>query len=68
MTFADTKPIYDAGVWVKLTFSWAQSPGSGDHGEGGASMYGAQVVLHVGADVRMWWAERRLTRPGCRVG
>lgn len=45
-----------------LTFSRAQPSGSRDQGEGGASVHCPQVVLHVGADVRMSRTQRRL---GC---
>lgn len=50
-----------------LTVSWAQSSCSGDHGQGGAAVNRAQVVLHVGVDVRVRGAEGRLARPRCDV-
>ena len=49
-----------------LTVCGAEAPGGGDHREGGAGVDGAQVVLHVGADVGVRGAEGRLPR-GRRV-
>lgn len=43
-----------------LTFSGAESSGGRDHGEGGAAVDGAQVVLDVGADVGVSRAEGRV--------
>lgn len=43
-----------------LTLSRAQSSGSRDHGQGGAAVHGAQVMLDVGADVGVRWAEGRV--------
>ena len=41
----------------ELTVGRAQSSGGGDHGQGGAAVHRAQVVLHVGVDVRVRRAE-----------
>ena len=47
-----------------LTIRRAESTGGRDHGEGGAAVHGAQVVLHVGVDVGVRGAEGRLPCPG----
>lgn len=47
-----------------LTVSGAEAPGSGDDGERGAAVDGAEVVLHVGCHVGVRRAEGRLTGPG----
>lgn len=52
--------LVNAGITGELTVRWAESAGRGDHGQGGAAVDGAQVVLHVGRDVRVGLAERRL--------
>ena len=53
-------------VYVCLTLRRAESTGGRDHGEGGAAVHGAQVVLHVGVDVGVRRAEGRLPG-GARV-
>lgn len=53
---------------LNLTLSRTQSSGRWDHGERGAAVHRAQIVLHVGADVGVRRAERWFTRPGRRVG
>lgn len=42
---------------MTLTVSRAQSSCCGDHGESGAAVDRAQVVLHVWVDIRVWWVE-----------
>lgn len=43
----------------ELTVSRAESSGCRDHGQGGAAVHRAQVVLHVWVDVRVRRAEGR---------
>ena len=47
-----------------LTVCRAEAARRRDHGEGGAAVHGAQVVLHVGVDVGVRGAEGRLPCPG----
>lgn len=51
-------------VAQRLTVGRAEAPGSRDDGERGAAVDGAEVVLHVGCHVGVWWAEGRLAGPG----
>lgn len=51
-------------VAQRLTVSGAEAPGSGDDGERGAAVDGAEVVLHVGCHVGVRRAEGRLAGPG----
>lgn len=51
-----------------LTFCRAESAGSRDHGEGGAAVHGTEVVLHLGVDVGVRWAEGGIPRPCCVGG
>ena len=43
-----------------LTFGRAESSGCRDHGEGGAAVDRAQIVLHVGTDVGVGRGEVRV--------
>lgn len=47
-----------------LTVGGAEASGSGDDGERGAAVDGAEVVLHVGRHVGVRRAEGRLAGPG----
>lgn len=40
-----------------LTVGGAEAPGSRDDRERGAAVDRAEVVLHVGCHVGVWWAE-----------
>lgn len=44
-----------------LTVRWAESSGCSDHGQRGAAMHRAQVMLHVRVDVRVRWTEGGVT-------
>lgn len=47
-----------------LTVSGAQTPGCRDRGERGAAVHGTEVMLHVGAHVRVGGVEGGLPRAG----
>lgn len=47
-----------------LTVCRAEAPGRGDGGERGAAVHGAEVMLHVGAHVRVGGVEGGLPRAG----
>jgi len=50
-------------VAQRLTVGGAEAPGSGDDGERGAAVDGAEVVLHVRCHVGVRRAEGRLAGP-----
>lgn len=56
--------IAAAPVAQCLTVGGTEAPGSRDDGERGAAVHRAEVMLHVGCHVGVWWAEGRLARPG----